>query len=418
MVILFVDLQEFELAYVPPFGSAKDPVNMAGFAAGNIIKGVVEPIHWYEIDELGENTIILDIREEVEVMLGTIGGSVNIPLNSLRNRLDELDQSKNIIVYCAMGLRGYIASRILKQNGFANVKNLSGGYNLYKSVMDDKNEAIIDEREDKLSAVGSPEETEELNEKIDIDDKEITEIDASGLQCPGPIMQVYNTMKELNKGEVLRVKATDPGFEKDIEAWCDTTNNTLLEIENKDKEIITTIQKGNSGGKNIRTKNDAKDPVTKDGKTMVVFSGELDRAIASFIIANGAAAMGSNVTLFFTFWGLNILRKDEESQVDKSTMDKMFGTMMPNGSKKLPLSNMNMLGFGPKMIRKVIQDKNVDLLETMIAQARKNGVRLVVCQMSMDLMGIKREELIDGVEIGGVATFLNAADNSNINLFI
>nr|WP_281201164.1 DsrE/DsrF/DrsH-like family protein [Orenia metallireducens] len=151
---------------------------------------------------------------------------------------------------------------------------------------------------------------------------------------------------------------------------------------------------------------------------MVVFSGELDRAIASFIIANGAAAMGSEVTLFFTFWGLNILRKKEEVKVKKSMMDKMFGKMMPQGSEKLPLSNMNMFGMGAKMIRKVMKDKGVDSLEALIGQAKLNGVRLVACQMSMDVMGIKKEELIEGVEVGGVASFLSDAEESNMSLFI
>nr|WP_281244076.1 DsrE/DsrF/DrsH-like family protein [Halanaerobium salsuginis] len=151
---------------------------------------------------------------------------------------------------------------------------------------------------------------------------------------------------------------------------------------------------------------------------MVVFSGELDKAIASFIIANGAAAMGNDVTLFFTFWGLNILRKDGPISSEKNVMEKMFAKMMPQGSKKLPLSNMNMLGIGPKMIRGIMDKKGVDSLEELISQAQDNGVRLVACQMTMDMLGIKKEELLPGVEVGGVATFLGAADESNMSLFI
>nr|WP_281282723.1 DsrE/DsrF/DrsH-like family protein [Thermosediminibacter litoriperuensis] len=151
---------------------------------------------------------------------------------------------------------------------------------------------------------------------------------------------------------------------------------------------------------------------------MVVFSGDLDKAIAAFIIANGAASMGKPVTMFFTFWGLNILRRDQYVPVKKGFMDRMFGMMMPRGSKKLPLSRMNMLGMGPRMIRMVMKKKNISSLEELIAQARRLGVKLVACNMSMDVMGIKREELIDGVEIGGVATFLNSAEKSNMTLFI
>nr|WP_279586188.1 DsrE/DsrF/DrsH-like family protein [Halanaerobium saccharolyticum] len=151
---------------------------------------------------------------------------------------------------------------------------------------------------------------------------------------------------------------------------------------------------------------------------MVVFSGELDKAIASFIIANGAAAMGNQVTLFFTFWGLNVLRKDGPVNADKNMMEKMFAKMMPRGSKKLPLSNMNMMGIGPKMIRGIMEKKGVDSLEELIENAVDNGVRLVACQMTMDMLGIKKEELISGVEVGGVATFLGSADESNMSLFI
>nr|WP_276318558.1 DsrE/DsrF/DrsH-like family protein [Gudongella oleilytica] len=151
---------------------------------------------------------------------------------------------------------------------------------------------------------------------------------------------------------------------------------------------------------------------------MIVFSGDLDKAIASFIIANGASAMGNKVTMFFTFWGLNILRKPEPVNVKKDFMASMFGKMMPRGSKKLGLSKMNMAGIGPRMIRKAMNDKNISSLEELIKTGIDSGIRMVACQMSMDVMGITQEELLDGVEIGGVATMLDASDSSNMNLFI
>jgi len=156
----------------------------------------------------------------------------------------------------------------------------------------------------------------------------------------------------------------------------------------------------------------------KDNKTLVVFSGDLDKAIASFIIANGAASMGKKVTMFFTFWGLNILRKPEKVKVKKGLIDKMFGMMMPRGSKKLKLSNMNMMGMGGKMIRMVMKNKNVSSLEELIQAAMESGIEVVACQMSLDVMGLKKEELIDGVKIGGVGYYLGEAEDSNVNLFI
>ena len=151
---------------------------------------------------------------------------------------------------------------------------------------------------------------------------------------------------------------------------------------------------------------------------MVVFSGDLDKAIASFIIANGAASSGRKVTMFFTFWGLNIIRKQEKVAVNKNFIGKMFGAMMPRGTKKLTLSKMNMMGMGAKMIRSVMKNNNVSSLEELLQMAVDQGVEIVACQMSMDLMGITREELIDGVGIGGVGYYLGQADQSSHNLFI
>ncbi|AGB42229.1 NAD(FAD)-dependent dehydrogenase [Halobacteroides halobius DSM 5150] len=413
------DLQDIDLAYAPPFGSAKDPVNMAGFTAGNILTGKMDVIQWHEIADLDSETIILDVREEIEVQLGKIDNSVNIPLNQLRDRLDELDSDKEIVVYCAVGLRGYIATRILLQNGFNNVKNLAGGYKLYSAVQKDQNEVVDDSttpNQDKLASISNPEEGQQAEEEIEMatSEGERVKLDACGLQCPGPIMQVSKKLQELNDGDILEVVATDPGFTADIKAWCQSTGNTLLTTGNQGSEFTAEIKKGQSD----QPLGNNQSAPAKNGATMVVFEGSLDKAIASFIIANGAASMGKDVTLFFTFWGLNVLRKNQDIDVDKGLMDQMFGKMMPQGSKELPLSNMNMFGMGPKMIRNVMENKGVDSLESLMKQAQENGVRLVACQMTMDMLGIQKEELIDGVEVGGVATFLNSADQSNMSLFI
>jgi peroxiredoxin family protein len=152
--------------------------------------------------------------------------------------------------------------------------------------------------------------------------------------------------------------------------------------------------------------------------TNVVFSHDFDKAMAAFIIANGAAAAGYEVTLFFTFWGLNILRKSGPVTVKKNLIEKMFGIMMPKGAGRLSLSKMNMAGMGPAMIKGLMKHKNVMTLQELIGQAKSSGVRMVVCTMSMDLMGIKSEELIDGVEEGGVAMYIDHLSRSSANLFI
>nr|WP_082789111.1 DsrE/DsrF/DrsH-like family protein [Desulfolucanica intricata] len=154
-------------------------------------------------------------------------------------------------------------------------------------------------------------------------------------------------------------------------------------------------------------------------KTIIVFSGDLDKAMAAFIIANGAAAMGDEVTMFFTFWGLNMLRKPEKVKTSKkSFLQAMFGKMMPRGADKLGLSKMNFGGMGAKMMKLVMKQQNVTSIQELIESAREQGVKMIACNMSMDVMGIKEEELIDGLEFAGVATYLNEADQSNVNLFI
>lgn len=144
----------------------------------------------------------------------------------------------------------------------------------------------------------------------------------------------------------------------------------------------------------------------------------MDKVLASFVIANGALAMGRPVTMFFTFWGLTALRRENKVKLRKGFMEKMFGVMLPRGSKKLKLSKMNMGGIGTKMMKKIMKDKNIDSLEDMMKKAMENGVKIVACSMSMDVMGIRAEELIDGVEIGGVGTYLGDAEESDVNLFI
>lgn len=153
-------------------------------------------------------------------------------------------------------------------------------------------------------------------------------------------------------------------------------------------------------------------------KTIIVFSGDLDRVMAAFIIANGAAAMGDEVTMFFTFWGLNVLRRPEKVKVKKSFLQALFGWMMPRGADRLGISKMNFGGLGAKMMKIVMKQQNVTPLTELIESAREQGIRMIACTMSMDVMGIRKEELIDGLEFAGVATYLAEADEANVNLFI
>lgn len=403
------DLEELELAYAPPYSSAKDPVNMAGFVAANILKGDVKVIHWDELDAHRENGILVDARTKVEYENGYYPEAVHFPLDSLRQHIDQIPKDKKLLVYCKTGLRSYLACRILTQKGF-DAYNISGGYDLLQAQKYDGEKSMnLDEQMTKMEDPGTvePAETASCGKVI--------KLDACGLQCPGPIMQVYKAMEDILPGDMLEVHATDPAFAGDIRAWCLRTGHKLMEVKHTDMDHVACIMKGTGQGQSDLTGQKALLP---QGKSMIVFSGDLDKAIASFIIANGAAAMGRKVTMFFTFWGLNILRKETVGQVNKNFVEKMFGMMMPRGSKKLSLSKMNMAGMGAKMIRGIMKQKNVSSLEELIEQAKCQGVKLVACSMSMDVMGIKQEELIDGVDIGGVAAYLAEAEESNVNLFI
>lgn len=154
-------------------------------------------------------------------------------------------------------------------------------------------------------------------------------------------------------------------------------------------------------------------------KTIIVFSGDFDRVFAAFVIANGAAAMGDDVTMFFTFWGLNALRKPKKQSVSgKSGLQKAFAAMMPRGPDKLRLSHMNFAGAGPKMFKHAMKQNNVMSLDELIESAREQGIKFEACTMSMDVMGIDPAELIDGVECVGVASYLGEADEANVNLFV
>ena len=136
------------------------------------------------------------------------------------------------------------------------------------------------------------------------------------------------------------------------------------------------------------------------------------------MLANGAAATGRKVTIFFTFWGLNAIKKERKPHVRKDFWGRMFGWMLPADSRKLGLSKMNMGGIGARMMRFLMKEKGIDSLETLRQQAIENGVEFIACQMSMDVMGIKREELLDSVSVGGVATYMERAEQANVNLFI
>jgi NADPH-dependent 2,4-dienoyl-CoA reductase/sulfur reductase-like enzyme/peroxiredoxin family protein/rhodanese-related sulfurtransferase/TusA-related sulfurtransferase len=396
------DLEGLELSYAPPYGSAKDPVNMAGFVGANVLSGDLDL--WYAEDypEKTAGGIIVDVRGPQEYEVWHVPGSVNIPLPKLRTSLDRIPRDKPVFVYCKVGFRSYLAYRILRQRGF-KAATLAGGqmtfsaYQLPEAKPVEPGPATLSYAEERMPVPPAG---------------ACLQLDCCGLQCPGPIRKLAETMAALKPGDEITVCATDPGFTVDVAAWCKKHGHALLAVASAKGRIEARIRKSAAG------------PMTPaacpraDKKTMVVFSGDLDKVLASFVIANGAVSMGSQVTMFFTFWGLNALRRSNPPPVRKQWLDAMFGWMMPRGAGALKLSQMHMLGMGTAMMKHVMRQKNVDALPDLIAMAKRSGVKFVACSMSMDVMGIRKEELIDGVEIGGVASFLGESDEANMTLFI
>ncbi|MDN5278234.1 MAG: hypothetical protein PWR01_2199 [Clostridiales bacterium] len=399
------DLEELELCYAPPYGSAKDPVNYAGMVAANLLRGAAKHFHAEDIEKFDSAKKLLDVRTKEEVLAGAIPGAMHIPLHEIRERISELNPEKEYMVYCQAGLRGYLAYRILHQKGF-KASNLDGGYKTYSMV--NKN-ALYDKREMSDDAGGENETHARQSEgQIDI----VKQIDVSGLQCPGPISKLKLAVDELSKGQAVEVLATDPGFAADVPAWCHSTGNECVSIDKiaggKYRAVVKKL-----GKPECVTMTSCQKKMTN-----VVFSNDLDKAMAALIIANGAAAAGYDVTLFFTFWGLSLLRKESEKPVEKNLVEKMFGMMLPKGVDGLKLSKMHMGGMGTAMMHKVMADKKVTSLQDLLQSAIENKVKLVACSMSMDVMGIKESELIDGVEIGGVAMYVDELSRSNSGLFI
>lgn len=398
------DLMHIEHAYAPPYSSAKDPIAIAGYVAHNVLTGVMPVVYWKDIANINTNeAVLLDVRTKEEYSMGHIPNSINIPVDNLREQLNTLPREKPIYVYCAVGLRGYLACQILKGNGYKNIFNLSGGYKTYSAAT-----APISTHITPMTTKGPDASSDDLNTKS----HKTLRVDACGLQCPGPIMKMKSSIDMIEEGDRIEMKSTDAGFMRDIQAWCNITGHQLLQKDSDKGVYSVTIEKGGTKQCHVVSSCDSK------GKTLIVFSDDLDKVLASFVLANGAAATGEKVTMFFTFWGLNAIKRIHKPKVQKDIFGRMFSMMLPSNSYKLKLSKMNMGGVGTRMMRFIMKKKGIDSLEELRRQALENGVEFIACQMSMDVMGVNAEELLDGVTIGGVATYMERAEQANVNLFI
>ena len=386
-------LGALELAYAPPYSSAKDPVNFAGFVAENILNGLTDVVY---PDSIPADAVVLDVREPEENALGAIPGAVNCPLGTLRDRLAELDKNKQYVTCCQVGLRGYLAERILKQNGY-KAANLSGGYLAWKLFHPDP----VTQPEKTVAAAVK-------NESV----SGLPKLDVRTLQCPGPVLKLKKAIAEAKTGDGVHLLAAST-FERDLLNWAKGGGHQVVNLTRQEGYLEADVLKGQGGSL-------PQESVQNGGHAvaMVVFSNDFDKAMAAMILANGFAAAGAKVTVFFTFWGLSVLRKNPAPYVRKDLISRMFGWMLPSGAMKLALSKMNMMGMGGAMMKSVMKRKGVLALPDLIRSAREAGVRFIACDMAMDIMGISREELIEVDEVAGVATFAEIAKNCNNTLFI
>ena len=396
-------LTQLEHSYAPPFSSAKDPVAISGYVAGNILSKKMVPLYWRELQQADLSKVsLIDVRTADEASLGSLPGAINIPLDELRARMNEIPTDRPVYLFCEVGLRGYLASNILKGHGYTDVRNLIGGLKLYESAV----KVVLPPEEASVKAT--------MSSAPSVSSAQVIQVDACGIQCPGPILKLKKCMETLQPGQRLEIRATDAGFPLDAESWCRTTGNHFVEKRSEGGMYYAIVEKALPG---TPSKVSPSVPEEK-GKTFILFSDDLDKTLATFVLANGAAATGKKVSIFFTFWGLNAIKKADKPRVKKDIWGRMFGWMLPSDSTKLALSQMNMLGIGAKMMRYLMKQKGVDSLETLRRQAIDNGVEFIACQMSMDVMGVKREELLDEVTVGGVATYMERAEQANVNLFI
>ena len=392
-------LGELELAYAPPYSSAKDPVNFAGFVAENLLSGLSDEVH---ADAIPPDASIVDVRTPEEYALGAIPGARNIPLAELRSRLAELDPARLTVCYCQVGLRGYLAERILKQHG-CRAANLSGGWLTWKMFHHER-------REPAAAAVsGVPE---------SVSDAVVT-LDLRSLACPGPILRLRKTMAELHGGARLRLLAAST-FEGDLRSWAAGAGHAVVRCESMGDHLEAEVVRGGGGESPAGAAVSAPPAAVPAGKSaaIVLFSNDFDKAMAALILANGFAAAGAKVTIFFTFWGLSVLRRNPAPAVRKNFISRLFGLMLPTGATRLALSKMNMCGMGSAMMKSVMKRKGVLTLPELIRSAREAGVRFIACDMAMDVMGISRDELIEVDEVAGVATFAGIAGEGGATLFI
>lgn len=433
------DLAHLDLSYAPPFGSARDVINTVGFLGNNTTSMLTTPVFSLSPPSTGKPPLVIDVRDSMSSAVHPIPGPqaggcdpervVNIPLEAMRDRIDEireLSKDRGVITVCNLGKLSYFASRILAAHDIP-VKSLQGGLALLRNQpieMISEPEATTPESHESQPKA-SP-----SSSKAAVPLQPVQELDVCGLACPGPIMAIRKALPNIKPGCELRVVASDTGFYNDFKSFCRVNNLTVVSLTKSNGLITGQLRvPGDTVSpqpvENAETSSSNSLASSKD-LSLVVFSGELDKVLAAFVLANGALAMGGKVTMFFTFWGLNALRtshhqgngSDNLHHGNLDIMDKMLRLMLPSGADALPLSHLQMGGLGPIAMKLQMKQKHLPNLPDLMRDATQGGVRMVACTMSMSALGILESDLVSGVELGGVADFLDASSQAKTTLFI
>lgn len=400
------DLSLTQLCYSPPFGSARDVANIAGLAGRNIRDKLVTPK--YSLTD--PSTKYIDVRPADAAALHPIPNSINIPLGEVEEKGKSLDKSLTYTTVCNLGKTSYFAARKLSQLGL-NVNSLVGGLRVHdKPVSSPPAPGSATSSSGPCCNAGSP--------PPQGGSGAVVNLDCTGMSCPGPLLKLKSTIDALSPGAQLVVTATDPGFAADLKAFVNSRGLTLLSVGTERGIVTGKLINAAPGGAAAPAPGTGNASGARKGATIVVFSKDMDKVLAAFVIANGAAAMGGDVTMFFTFWGLNALRHPHRSGGRKSIVEAAFGKMMPRGINKLQLSNYSFGGIGALLMKSEMKKKNLPNIPSLMQQAKAQKIRMVACTMSMDAMGISKDELIEGIEYGGVADYLASAEKSGTNLFV
>lgn len=389
-------LSHLETAYAPPYNSARDPLNYIGFIAENLLSNKFKQLTLKGNDDLSDYFLV-DVRTPMEYEFKHISNAVNIPFAEIRSRLSEFPRDKKILVCCNTGLNSYNVCCILSHNGF-DCYNLSGGMHTYAILNTHLNEV-------------QPITRRELPIKDDLSDVDIMHLDLCGLACPGPILKLQEKFETIPAGHKVKAVASDSTFLVDITRWAEKTGNILLDSYKEDSDFIAYLQKpgGTTAIQNSELSMKKTVSMKEENQDLMIMISNKDipRISTALMVGSTAAAMGRNVTIFFIFDGLDILRKQKGSSCIESDQ-----------SIKIADKGFFQLWLEDKPCKKENSECTIISIPEYLVTIRDLGGRFIACSMAMELLGLTMDDLIEGVEPGGMMTYLSESDECGHKIFV